>query len=201
MLAALMLALTLPVLADSGNSGKGKPGDDTQQADNSGKGNADDQDRDDNDDDSGRHGNDDGTPDQGPGDNGATTPGNDDGTPDQGPGDNGADQNQRQRDRFFFGATTSGMAIRAKGHVDIRQRGARQKITIEVEALVPDGTTFVVFANGEPIGSLLTMFGEDELELKNFDGQMLPAAVNPVSGVRRVEVFDAAGTLVLELDL
>ncbi len=126
-----------------------------------------------------------------------------------GPGSSGAcpaaelreQRDDENRVRFFFQTTEAGAGIRAKGHIDIRIRDTRQKFTVEVEARVPDGTTFLVLANGQPAGVIRTAFGEGELELKNFDGQALPAAVNPVTAVRRVEVWDAFGRLVLEAGL
>lgn len=110
-------------------------------------------------------------------------------------------RDDENRARSFFRATEAGAGIRAKGHIDIRVREMRQKFTVEVEARVPDGTTFLVLADGQPAGVVRTVFGEGELELKNFDGHTLPAAVNPVASVRRVEVWDASGHLVLEANI
>lgn len=84
---------------------------------------------------------------------------------------------------------------------NIRVRGQRQKFTVEVEARVADGTTFLIHANGEPLSAVRIFMGEDEVEFKNWDGQTLPVAIEPVTSVSRVEVFDADGVLILELTI
>jgi len=95
-------------------------------------------------------------------------------------------------------ATPTGAAIDASGKAETRVRGARQRFKVEVEARLPDGVVFVVEVDGRPAGSITLMAGEGELEVKNFDGMVLPAGLDPVSTIRRVRVLSALGVLVLE---
>ncbi len=94
-------------------------------------------------------------------------------------------------------STQSGASVEAEGHVSIRVQGQRERIQVEVEANVADGTTFQVLANGMPIGSITVRFGEGELELGDDNGAPLPSNL-PASSVTMISVVDMNGDTVLQ---
>lgn len=85
----------------------------------------------------------------------------------------------------------------ASGRVVIRAQGARQRFHVEVEAMVPDGTTFLVLADGNLAGSVMIQMGEGELELDTEDGD-LPEGLDPVTAIKMVTVTDAGGVVLLQ---
>jgi len=111
------------------------------------------------------------------------------------------DETTLTRIRRAFQATPAGQAIFAKGYVELRFIGPREKFKVEVEAMVAEGTTFLVLANGLAVGTVRIQFGQGELELSNEDGRVLPAALRPLSAVSRVEVVDDSGTVILSRQL
>ncbi len=126
--------------------------------------------------------------------------GNNSGHDNEGDDDHGGAQNQNgqvednnntpaaaiNRLRIPLMTAAAGAAIDARGSVDIRVAGNRQRIRVEVEANVPDGTVFNVLANGLNIGVITTRFDEGEFELEIDDGKpavggLLPSAITMVS--------------------
>lgn len=94
--------------------------------------------------------------------------------------------------------TPTGASINAKGVAETRERGARQRFKIQVEAQVPDGVLFEVRVDGKPVGTITMRLGEGEFEVETNDGRTLPAGLNPVSGIKRVTVLNAGGVAVLD---
>lgn len=94
--------------------------------------------------------------------------------------------------------TSTHAALDASGKAKVRARRAKQSFNVEAEANAPDGTTYLVFANGQPAGTITLALGEGELELNNNNGKVLPAGVDPVCSITDVQVVDTAGTVVLQ---
>ena len=88
-------------------------------------------------------------------------------------------------------------AIDASGHVVIRAQGSRQRFQVEVEAMVADGTTYMVFAGDNLAGTVTLQMGEGELELDTEDGD-LPEGLDPVTSIKTVTVKDANGVVILQ---
>jgi hypothetical protein len=88
--------------------------------------------------------------------------------------------------------TQAGLAISAEGHVDIRLQGQRQRLKVEVEARVPDGTVFRVFANGVELRPITIHFGEGEFEFDSENGGQLPGGLSP-GAITPVAVTSASG--------
>lgn len=102
-----------------------------------------------------------------------------------------------ERFRANLAASAAGMAAGASGNVAVRAQGHRQRLKVEIEADVPDGTMFNVLANGIPVGVLSTSFGQAELELDTEVGQPLPAGLLPGT-ITSAVVTDSGGTPVLQ---
>jgi hypothetical protein len=94
--------------------------------------------------------------------------------------------------------TSTGIAPDASGGAKVRARRVKQSFSVEAEANVPDGATYMVFANGQPAGMITMVLGEGELELNNNNGKVLPAGVDPVCSITSVVVVDSTGATVLE---
>lgn len=92
----------------------------------------------------------------------------------------------------------AGAAIDASGTAEVRAQRTRQRFKVSIDARVPDGTTFLVFANGSPAGSITIELGAGQLELTNDNGKTLPAGVSPVCGIGSVAVVDGAGATILQ---
>ncbi len=101
------------------------------------------------------------------------------------------------RNRITLFATAAGAQIDASGTAEVRASGTQQRFKVSMDARVADGTTFAVFANGNLAGTITIVLGAGELDLNNNNGNILPAGVDPVSGVKSVEVKDGSGTLIL----
>ena len=103
--------------------------------------------------------------------------------------------------KIRLAATAAGQAINADGNARVRSRprglATRQGFTVEVTAAVANGTTFTVFANGQPAGTMTIAFGRGVLDLSNAGGTVLPAGVDPVCSIGSVVVADGAGTILL----
>jgi hypothetical protein len=94
--------------------------------------------------------------------------------------------------------TSTGIAPDASGSAKVRARRVKQSFNVEAEANVPDGTTYMVFANGQPAGTITIAFGEGELELNNNNGKVLPVGVDPVCSISSVAVLDSTGATILQ---
>ena len=108
---------------------------------------------------------------------------------------NGDDNDFRIRRKLM--PAPGGPAIDASGHVVIRAQGNRQRFQVEVEAMVADGTTFMVFADDNLAGTVTLQMGEGELELDTEDGD-LPEGLDPVTSIKTVTVKDANGVVILQ---
>lgn len=91
----------------------------------------------------------------------------------------------------------AGSQIDASGTAEVRVSGTKQSFKVSMDARVADGTTFAVYANGNLAGTITIVLGAGELDLNNNNGNVLPAGVDPVSGIKSVEVKDGNGTLIL----
>ncbi|MBL8177295.1 MAG: hypothetical protein JNK48_21650 [Bryobacterales bacterium] len=101
------------------------------------------------------------------------------------------------RKRTALRSTAAGAGLDVSGQAEVREQGGRQKFKVSMDARVANGATFIVLANGAAAGTITIVAGDGELELKNYDGQTLPSAVNPVCTVGPVVVTDANGVAVL----
>lgn len=101
------------------------------------------------------------------------------------------------RKRANLTATAAGAGLDVSGQAEVRDQGGRQKFKVSMDARVANGTTFIVLANGAAAGTITIVAGDGELELKNWDGQTLPSAVNPVCTVGPVVVTNSSGVPVL----
>jgi hypothetical protein len=98
-------------------------------------------------------------------------------------------------------ASPAGVAITATGKARVRafpQVGfLNQDFVVEMAAVVPDGTTFMVFANGQPAGTITIAVGHGALRVTNVPPSVLPAGSDPVCSILSVIVADGAGNLIL----
>jgi hypothetical protein len=83
------------------------------------------------------------------------------------------------------------------GKAEVRQQGTQQQFKVSIDAPVPDGTTYVVSANGFAVGTLTIRLGDGELQLSNSNGKVLPQGANPACSVGPVSVSDSTGKLLL----
>ena len=90
-----------------------------------------------------------------------------------------------------------GAAVQASGNVDVRTQGSRQRLKVELEAQVPDGIMFRVFANGVELDIMRSTRGHAELEIELEDGKMLPGGMTPTS-ISSVKITDVNKMTVLE---
>jgi hypothetical protein len=104
--------------------------------------------------------------------------------------------NAPSRLRVPLMATSAGTAIIAAGDVVIREQKKKERIRVQVEANVPDGTQFSVSANGTPIGTITINFNEGQLQIGTGAGETLPGGLSPDS-VTTVTVSEN-GTAILE---
>jgi hypothetical protein len=105
-------------------------------------------------------------------------------------------QNQKS-----FTATPAGTAVRAEGFVDLRSQGNEQRLKVEVEARVADGTSWTLVANdGIVIGAFIFHFQESEIQLESDNG-MLPPGLVSLSAITSLQVKDAANNIVLTVVL
>jgi hypothetical protein len=109
----------------------------------------------------------------------------------------GQNNDQVSRTRLTLAATVVGGVEGAEGNVDIRANGNEQRIKIEVEANLADGTIFQVMANGIPLGIITIHLQEGELELETQNGQTLPGGLLP-GAITSIVVTDAKGSIVLQ---
>ena len=101
-----------------------------------------------------------------------------------------------------FVVSPAGKAIAADGKVRVRAQTrtptfVKQNFVAEMSAAVPNGTTFMVFVNGLPAGTITINFGVGRLALDNEGANVLPAGVNPVCAIKTVIVTDGAGNTIL----
>ena len=109
--------------------------------------------------------------------------------------DHGGGQDLRLRRKLV--PTIAGRPLDASGHFVIRMQGSRQRFQVEAEALVPNGTILMVFADNNLAGSLTIQLGEGELQLDSEDGD-LPEGLDPVKAIKTVTVTDSNGTVILQ---
>src|SRR5581483_11466726 len=103
---------------------------------------------------------------------------------------------QPQRTRVALAATDAGNLIGAEGHADLRAQGTEQRLTIEMEANVPDGIMFNLTANGVPVGAITIELGEGEFEFDSGNGQ-LAGGLMP-SAITSIALSDSSNTVVLQ---
>ena len=92
--------------------------------------------------------------------------------------------------------TAAGVAIDASGRVEVRARGWEQHFEVGMDAAVPDGTTFLVFANGLPAGTITIASGAGDFYINNNE-QVLPIGVDPVCDMGTVEIRDGNNGVLL----
>jgi hypothetical protein len=132
-----------------------------------------------------------------PGDDkgGAVEPADDKGNPAPASDDNGGAKDIKIRRKLM--PTAAGVMLDASGHFVIRTQGSRQRLQVEAEAMVDDGTILMVFADGNLAGSLTIQMGEGELKLDS-EGGDLPEGLDPVTSIKTVTVTDANGNVILQ---
>jgi hypothetical protein len=126
---------------------------------------------------------------------GQAQPGDDKGSPAPASDDNGGAKDIKIRRKLM--PTAAGVMLDASGHFVIRTQGSRQRLQVEAEAMVDDGTILMVFADGNLAGSLTIQMGEGELKLDSEDGD-LPEGLDPVTSIKTVTVTDANGNVILQ---
>src|SRR3989442_7912808 len=99
-------------------------------------------------------------------------------------------------------ASPAGKAIAADARARVRAitktpTFVKQDLVVEMSALVPNGTTFLVFANGQPMGTITIVFGVGRLVVNNEGANVLPAGADPVCSIGPVIVTDGAGSTIL----
>ena len=98
-------------------------------------------------------------------------------------------------------ASPAGKAIAARGTAAVRTAAkigfVQQNFEVSMRAAVADGTTFMVFANGLPAGTITIVLGNGVLSLDNEPPNVLPAGVDPVCSIVPVVVTDGAGNTIL----
>jgi len=98
-------------------------------------------------------------------------------------------------------ASPAGKAIAARGTAAVRTAAkigfVQQNFEVAMRAAVADGTTFMVFANGLPAGTITIVLGTGVLSLDNEPPNVLPAGVDPVCSIGLVVVTDGAGNTIL----
>ena len=98
-------------------------------------------------------------------------------------------------------ASPAGVLIAASGKARVRASlnagFLTQDFVVEMAAVVPDGTTFMVFANGQPMGTITIVFGVGRLVVNNEPPNVLPAGADPVCAIGPVIVTDGAGNTIL----
>lgn len=115
-------------------------------------------------------------------------------------GNNGAPASvdvQFQRTRVSLAQTAAGAAIGAEGHVDLRVQAAKQRLSIEIEANVPDRTMFTLTANSTVIGALTIALGEAEFEFESENGLALAGGLMPAA-ITSITVSDSSNNAVLQ---
>ena len=99
-------------------------------------------------------------------------------------------------------ASPAGKAIAADGRARVRAQTrtptfVKQDLVVEMSALVPNGTTFMVFANGQPMGTITIVFGVGRLVVNNEGANVLPVGADPVCSIKTIIVTDGAGNTIL----
>ena len=94
--------------------------------------------------------------------------------------------------------TEAGIGIDASGRVEVRARGWEQHFEVGMDAAVADGTTFIVFTNGLPAGTITIASGAGDFYINNND-QVLPVGVDPVCDMSTVEIRDGNNRVLLRL--
>ena len=136
--------------------------------------------------------------------NGADPDGHQGGPNQNAPGASGApnegtnDPNlQPQRIRVTLAGTDAGIAIGASARADVRAQGKEQRLSVEMEASVPDGTMFTLIANTIPIGTIAIQLGEGEFEFESENGETLTGGLLPAA-ITSIAVTDSSNAVVLQ---
>jgi hypothetical protein len=94
---------------------------------------------------------------------------------------------------------SGGVFMEAKGRAEVAAHGDQQVFKVSINAPVPDGVPFLVFANGRLTGTVVMAGGSGRLDISNEGKSSLPAMLKPVcSKIRSVRVTTPGGGLVLE---
>ena len=93
--------------------------------------------------------------------------------------------------------TSAGSSLKAHGHVDIRVEGAKQRIEVELEADLSDGTVVNILINGAPAGTATIRLQEAEFEFETEGIATLPGGILP-GDVTSVAVTDAGGNVLVQ---
>src|SRR5262245_18456160 len=95
-----------------------------------------------------------------------------------------------------LGPIPAGIAIDATGRIEIRARGSEQHFEVGMAAALADCALFTVLANGHPAGTMALVSGAGILYLHNRACD-LPVGLDPVCNLRRIEIRDSDGNVVL----
>jgi len=92
---------------------------------------------------------------------------------------------------------STGMLLQAAGRARVKLEAARQSLIIELEGLT-NGPLYQLIVDGINLGTIESRSGFARLRfISDPSVQSLPPALIPVTGIRRVEVLDARGELLL----
>ncbi len=100
------------------------------------------------------------------------------------------------RNRIRLMATPEGAKIQAEGQAEAREERGWERLRVQIEANVPDGTNFKVFVDDQLAGVITTREGEGQLRFDTQDGS-LPAEFGPVCDLRTVDVVGEGDVLIL----
>lgn len=104
---------------------------------------------------------------------------------------------QPDRTRVSLAATDAGTAISATGHADLRAQGNEQRLRVEMEANVPDGTMFTLTANGMAIGAITISLSEGEFEFESDNGATLAGGLLPAA-ITSLALTDSSNNVILQ---
>lgn len=104
---------------------------------------------------------------------------------------------QPNRTSVSLAATDAGNAIGATGHADLRAQGNEQRLRVEMEVNVPDGTMFTLMANGTPIGAITITLGDGEFEFESDNGGTLAGGLLPAA-ITSLALTDSSNNVILQ---
>ena len=99
-------------------------------------------------------------------------------------------------DSTTLSATPDGQAVAARGAAYVRsiEGDSNPMFMVSVDVDVPDGTALLVFANGEPAGTIIVAGQRGTLNVS----APLPSGMDPVCAIGPVWVTDAASTVLVD---
>jgi subtilisin family serine protease len=92
---------------------------------------------------------------------------------------------------------STGVLPQAAGRARVKIEAAHQSFSIEFEGLTNEHV-YQLIVDGIDLGAFESRTGFARVQFTNYgEGQLLPAALTPVTGIKRVELLDARGQVLL----